>query len=102
MTMPHTYAVLELGKACIDEITAKLREAGCVLAFGDDVIYMHGIAVTLQPADRHGWCPIYVGADVQECRVCRIQRLGSLWRSKATQLEWREEEFPTCKGPVQL
>lgn len=41
----HTYAILELSKAAVDEIRSKLEAAGYQHAFHDDVIDMHGIAV---------------------------------------------------------
>lgn len=45
----HTYAILEVSKACYEEIVAKLREVGYEHAFhevdGQSVIDMYGIAV---------------------------------------------------------
>jgi hypothetical protein len=54
-TSTHTYAILEVSKACYDEISGKLRAAAYTHAFqnGEDgaVIDMHGIALK---QDRHG------------------------------------------------
>lgn len=44
--MTHTYAVLELSRAAVEEIRRKFEEAGYQHAFLEDgVIDMHGIAV---------------------------------------------------------
>lgn len=58
--MTHTYAILEISRACYDEISDKLKTAGYSHAFGthdDDgrkteVIDMHGIGLRAEPAKR--------------------------------------------------
>lgn len=64
----HTYAVLEVSKEAFNEIKKKLREAGYDHAFIDDVIDMHGIALSeetkkeqqpkrYRPGDSHPYDP---------------------------------------------
>lgn len=45
--MTYTYAILEVSRACFEEIKRKLREAGYENQFHEDgaVIDMHGIAL---------------------------------------------------------
>lgn len=101
----HTYAILELSKAAVDEISEKLREAGYDHAFHDGVVDMHGIAVSYEPKE-HSWKEIYRGGGVavKQCETCGIQRLGDLWRKpiiygiESTSPDWSNEPFPSCKG----
>jgi hypothetical protein len=95
--MSHTYAILELSKAAVDEIRKKLADNGYDHAFhGDWIIDMHGIAVSYGPADKHPWRLIYPNAAVSECPTCGIQRLDGLWRKTRDDPEWRDSEFPVC------
>lgn len=48
--MTHTYVVLEVSKACYDEIAKKLKEAGYDHVFNDGEIDMHGIALAIEDA----------------------------------------------------
>lgn len=95
--MSHTYAILELSKAAVDEIRQKLADNGYDHAFhGDGLIDMHGIAVSYGVADKHPWVCVYPHASVKECPTCGIQRLGDLWRVEATD-QWHDSEFPACQ-----
>lgn len=50
MKVTHTYAILELSPAAYSEIREKLAAAGYSDQFQDDLIDMHGIAVTAESA----------------------------------------------------
>jgi len=103
MKQTHTYVVLELSKAAVDEISDKLRAAGYDHAFHDGVVDMHGIAVSYEPKDKHPWKEIYRGAAVKQCETCGIQRLGDLWRKpivpgiESTGPAWSSGPFPACR-----